>query len=155
MRSWRAGGALMMAVTLVTGAAAASPAALAPPAPALGGAWEGALVSGALRLVLRIDHTSGGWTAAIDSLDQGAHDIPASTVKVAGDELEVRFHGLDAAYVAKIGGDALRGTCRTVPGRRERERPVAAPSVLQQPHRLRAEPRDRCHPFMAPMIDRR
>ncbi len=99
-----------MVVTLLAAAALAAPPPPVASAPALGGAWEGPLLLGTLRLVLHIDRAAGGWTAAIDSLDQGAHDIRASAVTLAGDKLEVTFRGLDAGYVAQVSADALRGT---------------------------------------------
>jgi len=113
MGSWRGRGALAAFVILLTAPAAATPApaATSPAAsPPLGGAWEGSLLVGALRLVLRIDHAAAGWTAALDSLDQGARDLAASTVTVTGDKLDVRFAGLDAGYVAQVSREGLRGT---------------------------------------------
>ena len=86
--------------------------AAAPPVaePALVGAWQGAIAVGSLRLVLRIERTARGWTAAMDSLDQNARDIPAGSVRIEGDSLEVVFPGLDARYVARVKDGALTGT---------------------------------------------
>ncbi|HXJ22450.1 MAG TPA: alpha/beta fold hydrolase [Polyangia bacterium] len=78
--------------------------------PSLAGAWQGELVVGSLRVVLRIDRVGSGWKAALDSPDQGSHDIPAASVELAGDQLDVTFPGLNGTYRARLGGDGLRGT---------------------------------------------
>lgn len=87
---------------------AADPSAAAPPP--LAGAWQGGLAIGSLRLVLHLIPDGAGWKASFDSPDQGAHDLPAGSVKLAGDRLEVEFPGLNATYVARLNGAALRGT---------------------------------------------
>jgi dienelactone hydrolase len=107
MGSRRVRAVLVSSVILLTAAATAAPA---PPPPALAGAWEGKLLVGSLRVVLRLDHPASGWTAALDSPDQGAHDIPAGSVKLTGDKLEATFPSLSGGFVGRISGDALRGT---------------------------------------------
>lgn len=94
--------------------ASARPAAQAPagvlPQPALGGAWQGSLLTGKLRLVLRMERTAAGWSAAMDSPDQNAHDIRAGAVRAEGDQLEVLFPQIDGRYAARVSETALSGT---------------------------------------------
>jgi len=110
-----------IALGCALGACAAAPprpppapiAAVAAPAiaePMLAGHWQGALVVSSLRLVLRIQRAGAGWTAALDSLDQNAHDIPSGPVQIEGDALEIAFPRIDARYAARVSGGALTGT---------------------------------------------
>src|SRR5690606_39926956 len=73
------------------------------PAPAraqeadLSGAWLGTLQAGPvqLRLVLHLTRQADGtWGAALDSPDQGARGIPASSVEVKGDSVHVTMAAL-------------------------------------------------------------
>jgi pimeloyl-ACP methyl ester carboxylesterase len=90
-----------------TVAAAAAPAVAEP---TLAGAWQGALVLSSLRLALRIERTGASWTAALDSLDQGAHDIRADSVKVDGDAIDIAFPRINARYLGQVKNGALTGT---------------------------------------------
>jgi len=78
------------------------------------GDWNGTLDAGTmrLRLVLHIEQGESGYTATMDSPDQGAHGIAASDVTVSGDSVNVAFSQLGARYAGEISGDgsALTGT---------------------------------------------
>ncbi len=86
-----------------------APAAVRP-APALAGAWQGALLVSSLRLVLTLERRGGAWTGVVDSVDQQSGDIPIETVSVRGDALSLLVPRLDATYDARLRGDALSGT---------------------------------------------
>lgn len=68
------------------------------------GAWNGTLDVGAaqLRLVFHVTSAEEGYTATLDSPDQGAHGIPASGVSVSGDSLVVEFAQLTGRYAGEI-----------------------------------------------------
>lgn len=74
------------------------------------GEWHGVLDTGTLelRLVFHVVAADGGYTATLDSPDQGARGIPASAVSVAGDTLTVEFTPLSARYVGGISADGRR-----------------------------------------------
>jgi pimeloyl-ACP methyl ester carboxylesterase len=90
----------------------------APPATALEGAWQGTLSVGAvrLRLVIKIKHDGARkgpgaeWTATLDSIDQGARDIPIDAVTVEGDRLKLALAKIGASYDARLEGQRLVGT---------------------------------------------
>ncbi|MGD8496422.1 MAG: hypothetical protein PVF05_09555, partial [Gemmatimonadales bacterium] len=74
------------------------------------GEWHGVLDVGTLqlRLVFHVVEADGGYTATLDSPDQGARGIPASAVSAAGDSLTVEFTRLSARYVGRISADGSR-----------------------------------------------
>lgn len=71
------------------------------------GAWFGTLDLGAikLRLLFHITNTSDGLKATLDSLDQGAKGIPATSATRNGPALKLEFKQLDGAFDGKISGD--------------------------------------------------
>jgi uncharacterized protein len=82
----------------------------APPAatPAIEGVWSGALEAGTsrLRLVLHVAaRTQGGFTARLDSPDQGALGLPVEEVTLRGRELSLRMKALGASYTGTISDD--------------------------------------------------
>ncbi len=77
----------------------------------LAGAWSGALsVPGAtLRLVFHLEESADGWTATMDSPDQGARGIPGGAVNVTADSLTLAVPSIGGSYRARIAGDSLKG----------------------------------------------
>lgn len=87
----------------------------APRAGAFVGAWHGVLDAGAvrLRLVFHVTAGEGGTLAGtMDSPDQGATGIPASSVTVEGRTLKFALAPLGALFEATLSedGSALAGT---------------------------------------------
>lgn len=78
------------------------------------GTWSGALDVGVaqLRLVLHVEPGDEGYTAALDSPDQGAFGIEASDVATTGDSIIVEFAAIAGRYAAAIDaeGGSLSGT---------------------------------------------
>lgn len=68
------------------------------------GTWSGDFDVGAaqLRLVLHVELGEQGYTAALDSPDQGAFGIEASGVTAAGDSLIVEFADIAGQYAAAV-----------------------------------------------------
>ena len=83
-------------------------------APDVQGMWLGTLsVPGAeLRIVFHIEGAGDSLTATLDSPDQGATGIPASSVTLEGDSLEVEVASIMGAYRGKVdaGGEQIEGT---------------------------------------------
>jgi hypothetical protein len=78
----------------------------------LQGFWNGKLDTGraTLRLVLKIARaTNGTYTAAIDSLDQGAKDIQATRVAFNTPEVEVEWPALRALFHGQLENGKLVG----------------------------------------------
>lgn len=66
----------------------------------LAGAWEGTLSfpGGRLRIVFRIAAAETGWTATMDSPDQGVRGLPVETVEWNGGELRLEMSAFGASY---------------------------------------------------------
>lgn len=91
--------------------AAAAPAG----AQTIAGDWQGTLSIGGvqLRLILHLTpDTKGGFTATLDSPDQGANGIPAGTVSFADASLKVDIPQIMGSYEGKAntGVTAITGT---------------------------------------------
>jgi len=74
----------------------------------LEGAWEGTLEAGGttLRLVVKLANGANGQASgSIDSVDQGAKDIPITVITQAGANLKLELKQIGAAYDAKISED--------------------------------------------------
>ncbi len=71
------------------------------------GAWAGTLNAGGveLALVLHITEADSGLAATMDSPDQGAFGIPASSVTVAGDSVTIQFARIGGAFKGQPSGD--------------------------------------------------
>jgi len=77
------------------------------------GQWNGLLSTpGAkLRLVINIEGVADAYSATLDSPDQGAVGIPASSVSFANDTLRFRIDNLRVVYVGVLGAeDVIKGT---------------------------------------------
>jgi len=87
----------------------AVPAAAAKPAPPsqIDGAWLGTLDTGSqkLRVVIKIVNTADGLTAQLQSPDQGAGWMPATSVDRKGSGLTITFKALGAVFEGKIAAD--------------------------------------------------
>ena len=78
----------------------------------LQGFWNGTLDTGGpkLRLVLKIAKApDGSFTASMDSLDQGAKDLPATSVTFSDSNVEVEWKALRALFHGKLEGGKLAG----------------------------------------------
>lgn len=73
----------------------------------LQGDWEGTLDAGPekLRLVFKIFSTNGVYHATMDSVDQGATDVPVPTLSAGGHSLHMAMPALDADYHATVSSD--------------------------------------------------
>ena len=71
------------------------------------GAWMGTLDTGSakLRVVFHIKNTADGLTATLDSLDQGAMAIPASSVTRDGSSVKIEVQKIGGLYEGKIAAD--------------------------------------------------
>jgi uncharacterized protein len=77
------------------------------------GFWAGALDTGAfkLRIVMKFSRTPDGeLKGLLDSLDQGANDIPMSVVTFQNGALHVEMKSLGATYDGKLSGDGTQIT---------------------------------------------
>jgi len=73
----------------------------------LEGRWTGTLKVNdqvSFRLALRVEKpkSGDGWTAVIDSLDQGVNGIPVTAIGLKGDELTFENKGIAAKFVGKV-----------------------------------------------------
>lgn len=76
--------------------------------PAIDGSWEGALEVSAvkLRLVLKITKAADGQLAAkLDSVDQGATDLPVDVITFADGKLHFEMKRLQAVYDGTLSAD--------------------------------------------------
>ena len=71
------------------------------------GAWSGTLdtPNGSLRVVFHITNTADGLTATMDSPDQGASGIPASSVTRNGSTLKIESKPIGGVFEGKISSD--------------------------------------------------
>lgn len=75
------------------------------------GDWGGTLKAGpqSLKIVFHIASVDSGYAVTMDSPDQGAFGLSASSVEYREPELSVKWDGLKAAFTGKIEGDSLKG----------------------------------------------
>jgi hypothetical protein len=79
----------------------------------LQGHWNGTLRvgGGTLRLALHIARTpDGSFNGTMDSLDQGAKDLPVTTISYTGSDVQLEWHALNAAFRGKLEKGKLNGT---------------------------------------------
>lgn len=130
---------------------AQSPGPKAESAPGLEGYWQGTLQAGMaqLRLLLKVTRTDKGELAAkVDSLDQGANDLPVTKMSLEGSAFHLEMTQLGASFDGtmneakseiagqwKQGGQALPLTFKRV------EKPAAAlrPQEPKKPYPYREE----------------
>jgi hypothetical protein len=76
------------------------------------GDYQGTLVVGpaSLRLILHLTRLGeGGYSASIDSVDQGASGIPVETAAVEGGMLKLTLPKLRASFEGEIGASTIKG----------------------------------------------
>ena len=99
---------LLIAMMLVIGSRAATAQSQS-----VEGFWAGALDTGAfkLRLVMKFSRTADGkLKGLLDSLDQGANDIPMSVVTFQNGALHVEMKSLGATYDGKLSAEGTQIT---------------------------------------------
>jgi non-heme chloroperoxidase len=78
------------------------------------GEWQGTLnVAGGLRMVLKVSKSdSGGWKAAVYSIDQMPDPLPVSSITLHGADLTFSIDGLHVSYQGKLSADgsSISGT---------------------------------------------
>lgn len=81
---------------------------------AIDGNWLTALnVNGIkLRLVLKVTKNAGGYAAKLDSIDQGAKDLPVDSIKLEGDKVSFSAAQLGMSYEGTLNqkADEISGT---------------------------------------------
>lgn len=118
------------------------------------GTWQGVLDVGVakLRLALKIKETGGKLSATIDSLDQGANDIPVSLIAQDKSKVVLELQVINAKYEGELSADGgelkgvwSQGASPSLPLTFKRgEKPVAAaarrrPQTPQPPFPYDAE----------------
>jgi hypothetical protein len=75
------------------------------------GQWLGTLDAGPLklRLVLKVRQAETGLAAALDSVDQGAKDLPIDSIRVDGEAVRFEMKRLRAAFAGRRTGDEITG----------------------------------------------
>lgn len=68
------------------------------------GTWNGLLVvpNGQLRIAFHISAADNGFTATMDSPDQGAYGIPVTSVTYEGEEVRITMMEIDLVYTGKL-----------------------------------------------------
>jgi alpha-beta hydrolase superfamily lysophospholipase len=94
-------------------AIAAAPATEAASPPSVAGIWQGTLAvpTARLRLVVKLREEAGALTGTLDSIDQGARDLPVDTIRYEGGRLTLELKALGARYEGLVAasGDAIAG----------------------------------------------
>src|SRR5207302_156325 len=80
--------------------AALQTAALAQGGPSVEGNWLGSLNTqpGRLRLALKVAKTDGELAATLDSLDQGAKNLPVSMIRQSGRTVQFELNAIGGAF---------------------------------------------------------
>ncbi len=75
------------------------------------GDWNGTLDLGSMKLALvfHISEADGSYSAAMDSPDQGAYDIPAQISVFGTDSLHLSVPAIAMTYTGRAEGDAMTG----------------------------------------------
>lgn len=80
---------------------------------ALAGVWQGELALGPrhLTIVVRLERADGGWSATMDSPDQGTTGIPVDSVAVESGVVRLEVGEIGGSYEGRLGDDGtvLRG----------------------------------------------
>jgi len=75
----------------------------------IAGTWQGTLDMGVVKLRLVMDFKKkegGGFTATMDSPDQGAFGLPIDEVKIDGKSVKLTMKGLNGSYEGMLADDA-------------------------------------------------
>jgi hypothetical protein len=97
----------LIAAAIYSGSNRGAQASPAQDSAGIAGDWNGTLevLGQKLRLVLRIKKNADGkLTGTLDSLDQGANDIPIAHVDQAGADVKLELSGIAADYQGKLDG---------------------------------------------------
>src|SRR5260221_14704795 len=81
--------------------------------PVLTGNWAGTLQAGPtkLRLALKVVRAANGsLSATLDSLDQGARDLPVSSIRQNGAAVDFELAMIGGSFRGALKGDELAGT---------------------------------------------
>jgi pimeloyl-ACP methyl ester carboxylesterase len=104
----------LLTLALTVGSIPAHTAAQASPQPAgVAGIWQGTLTlpTAQLRLVVKIRDEAGALTGTLDSVDQGARDMPIDTIRFANEALEFEMRAIGGRFAGKLGaGGEIAGT---------------------------------------------
>lgn len=78
------------------------------------GQWNGVLdvMGNQLRLILHISKAEDGYTATMDSPDQGAKGIPVTKVTFENQQLDIEISHIRAQYAGKLDGGKIVGKFR-------------------------------------------
>lgn len=72
------------------------------------GRWEGVVNVGVkLRVVFRIQHEQGKYSASFDSPDQAVKDIFCDSIRISGDSIFIRIPAIGAHYLGSMGSDNI------------------------------------------------
>jgi pimeloyl-ACP methyl ester carboxylesterase len=105
--------AAALAVFAVVPATAQEPAS-ASPSSRVAGVWQGTLTAptARLRLVVKLREEGGALTGTMDSIDQGARDMPLDAVRLEGSRLTFELRAVGGRYEGELAesGDEIVGT---------------------------------------------
>lgn len=78
----------------------------------ISGKWQGNLVipGGKLKLILNVTPGVGGYTATMDSPDQGAKDMPVDKIAFADNTLTFSITAAGISYKGKLENNIMKGT---------------------------------------------
>lgn len=74
------------------------------------GQWNGILKEIGLRVVFHISQTDDGFSATLDSPDQGATGIPVTETLLVNDSLKIRVDNLGITYLGKFTENTFKGS---------------------------------------------
>ncbi len=76
------------------------------------GSWSGQLKAGGMeiRLIFNVEKSGEGYTATMDSPDQGAFGIACDRTDFSENSLEIELKSLRAKYSGQLTGDSIDGT---------------------------------------------
>lgn len=111
------------------------------------GNWLGTLEIGEtkLRLVLKIEKSANGHSAKLDSVDQGASDLPMDSIVLDGDKLSfsAATYGLSYEGTLKDTGDEISGTFKQGPN----ELPLVFKRTAEAPKLNRPQDPKKPYPY--------
>jgi uncharacterized protein len=104
----------LLAAALAAFATAPATAQENAPSSRVAGVWQGTLEAPAarLRLVVKLREEGGGLTGTLDSIDQGARDLPLEAVRYEGGRVTFELRAVGGRYEGQLAesGDEITGT---------------------------------------------
>lgn len=76
----------------------------------ISGEWNGILEAMKLRIVIHIEKTNSGYSATLDSPDQGAKDIPVTETSFENETLNLKMTNLNATFEGSYTDGMFSGT---------------------------------------------